>query len=207
MARSADIVTEMLEDMLMDTSTQGVIVEEDLVSENSYQEAIQVLQVWQQEEADEDTPMSGVADEDDDDVIMQLDADEGLLPTLNDFYDSISADTCPPEELLADAVITDSSSTENSDSDDSTSSDSFLSLEEEDDDESKDETTRAFQETLQKLAESMKRSQETRQSLYAQTPKLQDYQRLGSVEKVLRSIEFSSYQIDSYCKTLRTTTL
>jgi hypothetical protein len=27
------------------------------------------------------------------------------------------------------------------------------------------------------------------------------------VEKVLRSIEFSSYQIDSYCKTLRTTTL
>lgn len=169
MARSAEIVTEMFEDMLMDTATHCVIVEADLVSENSYQETIQVLQ----------KPTR----------ILPY-ADEGLLPTLNDFYDSISTDTCPPEELLADAVITDSSSTEN------TSSDLFLSLkefEEEEDDESNDEKTRAFQETLQKLAESMKRSQAIRQSLHEQTPKLLDYKRLGSVFPVIKSIPIAKH--------------
>jgi hypothetical protein len=185
--------TETWEDILMDTQ----VTEDDLFSDTSYQEAIQVLQVWQQEEADDDAPM----EDDDDDVIMQLEADEGLLPSLHDFYDSISADTCPPEELLSDAVISEESSSSTTTNNDS--SDSFLVEEQQE----PNEKTRVFEETLRKLTESMKRSQKTRQSLYAKTPKLRDYKRVGSVEKVLRSIEFSSYQIDSYCKSVRATTL
>ena len=150
-------------------------------------------------------------EEDDDDVIMQLEADEGLLPSLTDFYDAISADTIPPEELLADAVIAEAENSSHIVPPES--SDSFLVEEEKPVTPSKspsngpkppaasDDRTRVFQETLQKLTESMKRSQETRQSLYAKTPKLRDYKRIGSVKKVLRSIEFSS------CQILRATTV
>lgn len=194
--------TETWEDILMDTKAE----EEDLLSETSYQEAIQVLQVWQQEEHDNDAVM---VSQEEDDVIMQLDADEGLLPSLNDFYNSISGDIMPPEELFADAVISFSSSEADfvisKCSSKKESSDSFLVVPEDEEDKYIDaasEKEKIFEETLLKLTESMKRSQETRKSLYAKTPKLVDYKRLKSVHKVLSSIAFSSYQIDTYCTSL-----
>ena len=90
-------------------------------SSSSSQAILQVCQREQREETDRNTngklnltdgnidnDNDGVDNDnehdDDDDVIMQVDADEGLL-NLSDFYDSIAADTSPPEQLLADAVI------------------------------------------------------------------------------------------------------
>jgi uncharacterized protein with von Willebrand factor type A (vWA) domain len=64
-----------------------------------------------------------------------------------------------------------------------------------------------FKETFKKLTESMKRSQETRQSLRMTTAKTDKYPRRDSVSKVLNSIESSSRQIDSYLQTLQTRTL
>jgi hypothetical protein len=159
-----------------------------------------IFQAWQQE--DDQGQMH-----EDDDVIMQLDADEGLL-NLNDFYDSISADTSPPEQLLADAVLP-----IDSDSD----ANSFFSCDEvhvqlELELEKPHHFPRAhpqmsskeFQESMKKLTNSMQKSQATRQSLYAQTPKLKDYQRSGTVENVVRRIEYSSRQIDTYYSSIRT---
>jgi hypothetical protein len=119
---------------------------------------------------------------------MQLDADEGLL-NLNDFYDSISADTSPPEQLLADAVLP-----IDSDSD----ANSFFSCDEVQLEhhfrtplahpQMSQMPSIEFQESMKKLTTSMQKSQATRQSLYAQTPKLKGYQRSGTVENVVRRI-------------------
>jgi hypothetical protein len=65
----------------------------------------------------------------------------------------------------------------------------------------------AFEEryklTLSKLAESMKRSQETRKSLQMKTPKTTNYQRSNSVTGVISSIEMSSQQLQVYLKSIR----
>jgi hypothetical protein len=61
-----------------------------------------------------------------------------------------------------------------------------------------------YKATLCKLAESMKRSQETRKSLQMKTPKTKNYQRNHSVNGVLSSIEMSSQQLQSYLKNART---
>lgn len=55
-----------------------------------------------------------------------------------------------------------------------------------------------YQATLQKLAESMKRSQETRKSLQMKTPKTEEYSRHSSVKCVLSSIEKSTQQLQNY---------
>jgi hypothetical protein len=60
-----------------------------------------------------------------------------------------------------------------------------------------------YKATLSKLAESMKRSQETRKSLQMKTPKTEDYQRKHSVTGVISSIEMSSQQLQSYLKSIR----
>ena len=62
-----------------------------------------------------------------------------------------------------------------------------------------------YKETLSKLAESMKRSQETRKCLQMKTPKTQDYQRQKSVTGVLTSIEMSSQQLQGYLKNIKQT--
>lgn len=60
-----------------------------------------------------------------------------------------------------------------------------------------------YKATISKLAESMKRSQETRKSLQMKTPKTHDYQRRTSVSGVLNSIEKSSEQLQVYLKNIR----
>lgn len=55
-----------------------------------------------------------------------------------------------------------------------------------------------YRQTLQKLTESMQRSQETRKSLQMKTPKTEKYPRRQSVSKVLTSIEQSSKQLQEY---------
>jgi hypothetical protein len=58
-----------------------------------------------------------------------------------------------------------------------------------------------YKESLQKLAESMKRSQETRKSLVMKTDKTKEYLRRKSVHGVIKSIEKSTEQLQGYLST------
>ena len=58
-----------------------------------------------------------------------------------------------------------------------------------------------YKDSLKKLAESMKRSQETRKSLVMKTDKTEEYMRRQSVAGVIKSIEKSSTQLKSYLNT------
>lgn len=87
--------------------------------------------------------------------------------------------------------------------------DEFMS-DDEDDDEMKEEADTvglSFEErykaTLQKLAFSMKKSQESRKSLTMQTTKTEKYDRLASVKKILSSVASSSDQVQNYVTSLQ----
>jgi hypothetical protein len=60
------------------------------------------------------------------------------------------------------------------------------------------ELEKQYRETLKKLAESMKRTQETRKSLKMKTPKTKKYYRSSKVTGVLFSIEKSTKQLQLY---------
>lgn len=60
-----------------------------------------------------------------------------------------------------------------------------------------------YKATLSKLAESMRRSQETRKSLQMTTSHTKDYSRNSSVSGVISSIEKSSQQLQGYLKSIR----
>jgi hypothetical protein len=59
-----------------------------------------------------------------------------------------------------------------------------------------------YKATLQKLAFSMKKSQETRKSLTMQTDKTEKYDRLTTVKKILSSVATSSDQVQNYVTSL-----
>ena len=58
-----------------------------------------------------------------------------------------------------------------------------------------------YQATLDKLAESMKKSQETRKSLRIKTTETMEYSRWGSISGTLTSIEKSTKELQQYLKT------
>lgn len=64
-------------------------------------------------------------------------------------------------------------------------------------------TQERYQEIIKKLEASMKRSQETRKSLYMKTHKTKEYTRRGSVTGVLSSIETSSKQLQTFLQTVK----
>ena len=64
--------------------------------------------------------------------------------------------------------------------------------------DSNKELEKQYRETLKKLAESMKRTQETRKSLKIKTPKTKKYYRSSKVTGVLSSIEKSTKQLQLY---------
>jgi hypothetical protein len=161
--------------------------EEDFYSVSSYEEANIVFERWQSDFDELD--------------MMEVDEHIGSNLLFNDeiFVDPCVSPTGPLEELT------------------------MLKFEEDDLDrfslaflDFTDESTNdgnhygaevAFEEryktTLSKLAESMKRSQETRKSLQMKTPKTTNYQRSNSVTGVISSIEMSSQQLQSYLKSIR----
>lgn len=179
--------------------------EDDLLSESSHSEAAQVYHTWQAEDEDMMANLGVVSDEEDD-VFMQLEEDEGLLPSsLDDFYDTItqniSSDDSISMMLLSSSQdmpsVPPPSLISSSSNHSSSTGDSFLSVPGVEDDRAR------FQATISKLTESMRRSQETRTSLYARSTGLQDYKRLHSVQRVLQSVEFSTHHIDTYCKAMK----
>jgi hypothetical protein len=60
-----------------------------------------------------------------------------------------------------------------------------------------------YQDIIQKLEASMKRSQETRKSLTMTSPKMEEYRRKGSVTGVLSSIESSSRQLQTFLQSVQ----
>jgi hypothetical protein len=193
---STTIITnkDVWQEMMM-FSKANIKKEDDLLSESSHSEAAQVYQTWQSEDEDMLSCPGVVSDEEDDDIIMQLEEDEGLLPSsLDDFYDSIVSTDISADDTISFLLTTSSQDTPALVS--PVSHDYFFYAPSVEDDKAR------FQATVGKLAESMRRSQETRRSLYARTPGLRDYKRLGSVERVLQSVEFSSLHVDSYCKAI-----
>lgn len=62
-----------------------------------------------------------------------------------------------------------------------------------------------YEATLEKLTESMKKSQETRKSLRMQTSETAEYTRWNSVSGTLSSIEKSTQQLQQYLKTKKPT--
>ncbi|KAG7347501.1 hypothetical protein IV203_016206 [Nitzschia inconspicua] len=60
-----------------------------------------------------------------------------------------------------------------------------------------------YKATLQKLAYSMQKSQETRMSLTMKTTKTEKYHRLASVKKILSSVASSSDQVQNYVTSLQ----
>lgn len=64
-----------------------------------------------------------------------------------------------------------------------------------------------YQDTLEKLQESMRRSHESRKSLTMRTPKTEKYERTHSVSGVINSIEASSRQLQHYLKNIQRNSL
>jgi hypothetical protein len=148
--------------------------EDEELSATSHEEASKVFELWQTDEQEHELD------------IMEVDEQMGSDLLGDDiFHDPCMSPTGPLEELV------------------------FMSLDEEDigrfsltllSDEASDTTSslpfeERYKVTLEKLAESMKRSQETRKSLTMKTPKTEEYPRVTSVSGVLTSIEKSTQEL------------
>jgi hypothetical protein len=156
-------------------------------SATSHEEASKVFEQWQTDEELD---------------IMEVDEQIGCNLLEDIFHDPCLSPTGPLEELVLvsfDEEDFDRFSLsflgEDDDSDvltgTTTSSTSSLPFDE------------RYKATLSKLAESMKRSQETRKSLQMKTMKTDNYQRRNSVSGVLTSIEKSTQQLQVYLKSIR----
>lgn len=150
------------------------MMQDEELSATSHEEASKVFEQWQTDDEEHELD------------IMEVDEQLGSDLLGDDiFHDTCMSPTGPLEELV------------------------FMSLDEEDlgrfslsllSDEAADTTSslpfeERYKATLEKLAESMKRSQETRKSLTMKTPKTVEYPRTTSVSGVLSSIEKSTQEL------------
>ena len=167
-----------------------VMISDEELSATSHEEASKVFSQWQTDDQDQDMD------------IMEVDEQIGSNLLGEDiFVDSCDSPTGPLDELVYMSL---------GEQDVDRFSLSLLNDGGGDDDDDEDSTTLAdkttsslpfdqrYKVTLKKLAESMKRSQETRKSLQIQTPSTAEYSRRKSVSGVLMSIEKSSKQLQVY---------
>ena len=149
----------------------------------SSEEASKVFEQWQTDDQDQEMDIMDV----DEQIGSNLLGDE-LFP------DPCNSPTGPLEELTYlnfDEQEVDKFSL------------SLLNFTEGDDDASNSSKPfeERYKESLQKLAESMKRSQATRKSLVIKTDKTEEYLRRSSVQGVIKSIQKSSDQLQAYLST------
>lgn len=152
------------------------MMQDEELSATSHEEASKVFELWQTDEQEHELD------------IMEVDEQMGSNLLGDDiFHDPCMSPTGPLEELV------------------------FMALDEEDvgrfsltllsDEASDSDTTSSlpfeerYKATLEKLAQSMKRSQETRKSLTMKTPKTEEYPRTTSVSGVLTCIEKSTQEL------------
>lgn len=193
---SAIKITDMNIPTVWEEEDTVMMNEEEFSSVSSYEEANIVFEQWQNTDFDELD-------------IMEVDEQIGsnLLFNEDEIFvaDPCVSPTGPLEELtmlkfdeedldrfsLGFLDFTDESPSMNNDHDDMNADAKQVPFEE------------RYKLTLSKLAESMKRSQETRKSLQMKTPKTKNYQRSNSVTGVISSIEMSSQQLQVYLKSIR----
>jgi hypothetical protein len=163
-----------------------VMISDEELSATSHEEASKVFSQWQTDDQDQDMD------------IMEVDEQIGSNLLGEDiFVDPCDSPTGPLDELVYMSL---------GEQDVDRFSLSLLNDQGGDDDDAAltDKTTSSlpfdqrYKVTLKKLAESMKRSQETRKSLQMQTPSTAEYSRRKSVSGVLMSIEKSSKQLQVY---------
>lgn len=138
---------------------------------------------------DEDEDEDG--NDDDDDIFGGASCDSPTGP-----FEELDMNT--PLMLLLDTVGT---------SDDYNTD---MMMTDEDDGNNKDDASiiampfeRRYKATLEKLAESMKRSQETRNCLTMKTIRTESYGRLESVKEIVSAIATSSNQVQSYVTSIQ----
>jgi hypothetical protein len=193
---SAIKITDMNIPTVWDEEETVMMNDEEFSSVSSYEEANIVLEQWQNTDFDELD-------------IMEVDEQIGSNLLFNDdeifVSDPCASPTGPLEELtmlkfdeedldrfsLAFLDFSDESPATTNHNDDMNTDAKQVPFEE------------RYKLTLSKLAESMKRSQETRKSLQMKTPKTKNYQRSNSVTGVISSIEMSSQQLQVYLKSIR----
>eukprot|EP00522_Entomoneis_paludosa_P017552 CAMPEP_0172456162 /NCGR_PEP_ID=MMETSP1065-20121228/14234_1 /TAXON_ID=265537 /ORGANISM="Amphiprora paludosa, Strain CCMP125" /LENGTH=183 /DNA_ID=CAMNT_0013208867 /DNA_START=48 /DNA_END=599 /DNA_ORIENTATION=- len=157
---------------------------DEAASAASSEEASKVFEQWQTE-----------GDEDDDGLDM-MEMDDKMMMGSGVFVDYCPSPTSPMDEFdfnFGDDVEMDKFS------------ESLLGSASDEDLQSVDDTSslsfqQRYEATLQKLAESMKRSQETRKSLVMKTKQMEHYARSPLVTGVVESIETSSRQLQVYLK-------
>ena len=159
------------------------MLNDEELSATSNEEASKVLEQWQ-------------ADQDQGFEIMEVDEQIGSTFLGDEIFDEpCVSPTGPLEELVLMNINEDD--------------DRFFApvLDAEEPSVSQATSSLPFEEryrlTLQKLQESMKRSQETRKSLKMKTNKTEKYARTKSVSGVLSSIEKSTDQLQSYLKAIQ----
>lgn len=161
------------------------MMNDEELSATSNEEASKVLEQWQ-------------ADQDEDLEIMEVDEQIGSNLLGDDIFGATCASpTGPLEELVLMNIEDDDDRFLAPLLDEIMSSGPPIALPFE----------ARYQDTLKKLQESMRRSQETRKSLTMKTTKTEKYDRTSSVSGVLSSIEVSSRQLQGYLKNIQRTTL
>jgi hypothetical protein len=158
-----------------------VMISDEELSATSHEEASKVFSQWQVD--DQAQAMD----------IMEVDEQIGSNLLEDIFIDPCDSPTGPLDEMVClslgeQDIDRFSLSLFIDEDDDASNSKSISSL----------PFDQRYKATLQKLAESMKRSQETRKSLQMQTPKTAGYSRRKSVSGVLQSIEKSSKELQFY---------
>lgn len=160
---------------------QSVIIDDEEFSAVSHEEASKVFEQWQTDDQGYDLDIMEV----DEQIGSKLLGDEI-------FYDPCVSPTCPIEEIAFMNF-----------EDDDIDKFSLSFLEDCDGNTITPHFDERYEETLANLAESMRRSQETRKSLSMKTPKTEKYPRNKSVTGVLSSIEQSSQQLQIYLRQIR----
>jgi hypothetical protein len=210
-----------------------MVVDVEGLSDTSHQEVSKVLEKWQSDHEDDDDDVcingsedsTSGGDECTDIDIMELDEQIGMNLLGDDVFGGpcCSSPTGPLEELvlmsmddeerffaplLDDEIneeLLEATDVLNYDVASAMTAMPTYSYSSKDNNPTPAPFDERYRETLKKLEESMRRSQETRKSLTMKTPKTEKYGRSKSVSGVLTSIENSSRQIQTYLHTVQRT--
>ena len=168
-----------------------MVVQDEELSATSNEEANMVFAQWKSDDDDID----GFVNE-----IMEIDEQIGsnLLDDVIFSDDPCLSPTGPLDELAFMCMEQNDHEKFFVPSLDDSSANSVSSSDNSEDNSENEELKDQYLATLKKLAESMKRSQETRRSLTLKTPKTKKYERLSEVDGVLSSVEKSSRQLQYY---------
>ena len=159
----------------------SVMISEDGFSALSCDEASKVFEEWRTDDTDHGFDLE----------IIEVDAQMGGNLCDDFVCDPCISPSCPMEELVFATI-----------SDDHVDKFSMCFMDENELESLSPVFDSKYNETLNKLVESMQRSRESRKSLSMKTPKTEKYERNHSISGVLSSIEMSSQQLKMHLQQL-----